>query len=362
MARKASVRYWESRGGFFCWHKGKQVLLAMGPDDRFDGPTYRAAREKFKEIFFPRPEGPTVQEVFAKYLAWVASHRKTETARCYRETCKAVMEGIGQKPVAHLLPYDVDDWCQREAAKRQWSDSTIRLNLTLIESCFRWAKKQGHIPTNPIPDLEKPPAVSRGLECVLTQDQERRAIEGARSTLRDFLIALRDTGARPGEVCKAEAKHYDRKLNAIVYEGKRRRGETGHKTERTGKARVILLGGEATGLVQRLCQKYPHGPLFRTPNRPSKGPNKGQSSGWTSTALANAFARLRQRTGLEILMPYSFRHTFAVRWLRAGKPIEPLAELLGTSIQMIQRHYGHLGDQIDYLRRLRDGFDASSAG
>ena len=33
MARRATVRYWESRNGYCCWFQGHQHVLAEGPDD-----------------------------------------------------------------------------------------------------------------------------------------------------------------------------------------------------------------------------------------------------------------------------------------------------------------------------------------
>ena len=50
MARRASVRYWASRGSYCCWFNGRQEVLASGPDDFPSGPTYQAALRRFTEI------------------------------------------------------------------------------------------------------------------------------------------------------------------------------------------------------------------------------------------------------------------------------------------------------------------------
>ncbi len=50
MARRANVRYWESRKAYCCCFRGKQHTLAEGPDDFPNGPTYQAALRKFSEI------------------------------------------------------------------------------------------------------------------------------------------------------------------------------------------------------------------------------------------------------------------------------------------------------------------------
>jgi len=76
--------------------------------------------------------------------------------------------------------------------------------------------------------------------------------------------------------------------------------------------------------------------------------------GLAENTLYRACDLIRKKTGLRNFIPYSFRHTFAFRWLRAGKPIAALAAVLGTSVTLIERTYGHMGEQHDYLRSLLD--------
>jgi hypothetical protein len=48
--RKASVRYYASKGGYFTHFEGKNIRLPTGPDDAPSGPTYLAALTKFSEL------------------------------------------------------------------------------------------------------------------------------------------------------------------------------------------------------------------------------------------------------------------------------------------------------------------------
>ena len=41
---------------------------------------------------------------------------------------------------------------------------------------------------------------------------------------------------------------------------------------------------------------------------------------------------------------YDLRHTYATFALRAGVPVFAVSRFMGTSIAMIDRHYGHLAD------------------
>lgn len=361
MARKASVRYWKSREGYCCWHNGSQVLLAKGPEDAPDGPTYRAALKKFIRLEL-KEHGVTVSEVVERYLEWAKKHRDPVTVRSRESRLSTVKAKFGDEYVASLQPLDVQEWFDAQQERLAWSDSTARATMASFAASLAWAFKWKLTPCHPLKEIELPEDGSRGLECVLSPEQEVAVIDACKfEAERAVLDALRETGARPGEIMAAEAKHYDPAIRAIVYEAKVRKGEKSHKTRHTGKARVIYLRGRTAERVRQLVEEYPRGPLFRIVRRKRLGPNRGVLCGWSESNLLRLIWRLRKRTGVETLIPYSFRHTFAVRWLRSRKPIEALAEVLGTSIEMIQRHYGHLAHQKDYLRRLVDEIDDPAA-
>jgi integrase len=64
--------------------------------------------------------------------------------------------------------------------------------------------------------------------------------------------------------------------------------------------------------------------------------------------------------GLEHRTPYALRHTYAAFSIAAGVSLFVLARRMGTSVQQIDKTYGHLlPDAVDYERGLLDAFDAS---
>ena len=68
-------------------------------------------------------------------------------------------------------------------------------------------------------------------------------------------------------------------------------------------------------------------------------------------------ARL-ESAGLPYLVPYSMRHTFASFAIAAGVSLFYLARLMGSSVEQIDKTYGHmLPESEDYLRGLLDAFD-----
>jgi len=151
-----------------------------------------------------------------------------------------------------------------------------------------------------------------------------------------------------------EAQFYRPALKSIVLPPRAEDGTAGHKRARTGKPRTILLTDRCIAIVERLSRKYPSGPIFRP--RCARGPGGvlKMRQGLAENTLYRACDLIRKKTGLTNFVPYSFRHTFAFRWLRAGKPIAALATVLGTSVTLIEETYGHMGDQHDYLHGLLD--------
>ena len=58
--------------------------------------------------------------------------------------------------------------------------------------------------------------------------------------------------------------------------------------------------------------------------------------------------------------PYSLRHTYAAFSIAAGVSLFALARRMGTSVEMIDKTYGHLlPDAVEYERGLLDAFDAT---
>jgi integrase len=67
--------------------------------------------------------------------------------------------------------------------------------------------------------------------------------------------------------------------------------------------------------------------------------------------------------GLEHRTPYALRHTYATMSLAAGVSLFTLARRMGTSVEMIDRTYGHLApDAESYECDLLDAYDARENG
>src|SRR5262245_51128917 len=187
MARRASVRYWESRGAYCCWFKGKQTVLAEGPDD-FPGPTYQAALDKFQQLTslshadHAKDQNP-IRVVCERYLRWLSTRRHQTTLRLRHHLLLPFVEAFGDVTVSQLTQSIVYEWLDRMQQDRpapktgrptRWSRGTIAIACTSLQAAFNWAAKTGLITKNPLIGLEQPPLRSRGREALIGRTPEGR--------------------------------------------------------------------------------------------------------------------------------------------------------------------------------------------
>lgn len=166
---------------------------------------------------------------------------------------------------------------------------------------------------------------------------ELRRTEGIYEPFSLVLRLLDHTGARPGEIYNATADHWNKELGGFIFKGsdepEKEEGFT-HKNARKRKDRIVFVSDPGLReIVDVLCEKYPSGPLLR--NIVGKA--------WTDNAVWWRFDNLKEKLNVNPkVTPYSYRHTSITNMILAGHPWGLIAEVHGTSLQMLQRHYSHL--------------------
>ncbi|MCC6379952.1 MAG: tyrosine-type recombinase/integrase [Burkholderiales bacterium] len=152
---------------------------------------------------------------------------------------------------------------------------------------------------------------------------QRRALIAAAGEggLRDLIEAAALTGARPGELVRARRAQFDARTGSLTLTGK------------TG-SRTIPLSAVSLALFTRLARgKLPNAHLLvRDDGR------HWAHSDWDQLVKAAA-ERAKLPTGTVL---YTLRHSFITQALVGGMATLDVARLTGTSLGMIERHYGHL--------------------
>lgn len=265
---------------------------------------------------------------------FVAYHRRQSAERTmlyYRTQLALLRPQLGDRHVDQIGPGD----CLQalDAAGQGKASTTQRHTAVALEQCQKWAVNNAIISK---PWLGKVPKPSQNVRTRIPTELETAALlKHAHKRFRLVYTALRMSGARPGELTRAEIADWDRDRGAIVL--------LDHKTARkTKKARIIVVGKKLAKLLQFAIGKRKAGPIFLSP----------RGAAWSVNNLSQTYSRLRDAAGLDAeLVLYCARHEAGTEFCRR-EGLFMASQLLGhTSVQTTQR-YVHQG--IDELRAAQD--------
>ncbi|GAA1554103.1 tyrosine-type recombinase/integrase [Streptomyces globosus] len=182
----------------------------------------------------------------------------------------------------------------------------------------------------------------------LTEDEVQRLIRACDRRRDQFLIALLDdSGLRISEALGL--RHGDLNLRKGEIQVVPRQNNANRARVKGMKGRIVPVRPElfdryATYMESEygaLDCDFVFANLFRAPI----------GSPMTRANVNELVERLRKRTGIAHFSPHVCRHSYATRLLRAGVPIEAVAELLGhSSTQTTAEIYSHL--EVEDHRRV----------
>jgi hypothetical protein len=380
--RKPSVRYWESRGGYWCWVDGRRELLAKGPHDAPKGPTYLEALDRFRKLLEQDVGKGTddylVSSLLNQYRAHLQKTRKSGVPGVFEVMARGFAEEFGSKRVSELMPYDFDQWL---AGQDRWNSTSKAHAATLILAAVSWARKKGFIRTDPLVGrIERPQPILRGRDARMSEElmdlliaecfekatyhrkvrTDKPAVHlrkvGFCEPFGRYLWLLRVTGARPIELRNAEAHNYQN--GRLVFRWNAQKGYV-HKTARkTQRDRLIFLTPEAQAYVAECCRRFPEGPIFRTLRGDPWSP-QNVTQKWRHWLLKRPkVVAYLQEHGIDPkqMRTYNFRHSAISKWLDDGGDIYVASQLFGTSVKMIEKRYGHPN-----IERLHEQFTAFAA-
>jgi integrase len=247
------------------------------------------------------------------------------------------------------------------AAWRASLSDTSRYRLTsALRQALGAAVRWRYIGRNPAVDAGRNPqprAVELrpfdGADEIDVIDREMDELNGA------AVVFGAETGLRPEEWIAMERRDVDRVGRAVAVQRKFASGELRRYTKTERSRRRVPLTDRALAALERVP------PRLDTPLQfPATQGGYIDLDNWRSRDWYDAL----DAAGIERRGPYHLRHTFATEALAAGISVFELSRLMGTSIAMIDRTYGHLArDSEDAIRaRLnargdRDGVEMASA-
>lgn len=310
---------------------GKQKYRALGTYELYDD----AAKEA-RKWFEANGAGVshkkvTVEQVCADYITEHREANRNSTADDAEGRFRRLVYGtkLGKTPLDKLTSRELTRWMNsqivdssdpeevrksKDGANRNFANLKAALNVAYIHrqvaSDSAWATVEN------FKDVSAPRK-----NAFLSFEERTALIAACPDRLVLFVKAILLTGARPGEIARLKAKDFDKNLGTLILSGK------------TGR-RQIAVSSAAFELFSEVC-KTRIGDAVMLPN------SYGQP--WDKDAWSKPFRAAARAAGLvDDVVMYSLRHTAISEMILAGIDSLIVAKLTGTSVAMIEKHYGHL--------------------
>jgi integrase len=189
-------------------------------------------------------------------LGAVKGHIGRDTGENYRYDLQDFLDRHTRLAVAAINRELVRAWLDAERP-RAWGVSSHRGAITALKRPLNWAVEAQLLVHNPIDKLKKPKARRRKKVMDAAERADILSLWPEGDPFRDFLVAIQESGCRPGEVMKVTAAAADLAAGIWVLRGT--------DFETTGELRTIYLTPALSELTRRLAARHPTGPLFRKP-------------------------------------------------------------------------------------------------
>lgn len=272
MPREPKPWFWKQRSQWVVNIRGVRHYLGPDRDAAFEE-FYRLMRQP---VECRRVSSQSLVALIDVFLDWVQKHRSPVTYEWYRFRCQRFCQAYPELRVDQLKPYHVQEW----ADSFDFSKTSRRNYLRAVKRALRWALTQGYIEHNPIQHLEIPAADRR--EVVVSASEFKAILNHAGAdSLRDLINVTWETGCRPQESLRVEARHVDLENHRWVFPSSEAKGQR--------VPRIVYLTDAAFSITRRLMLKHPEGSLFRN--------SFGRV--WTPDAVNCGFDRIQQRMGRE---------------------------------------------------------------
>lgn len=305
--------------------------------DRTPNERFAAARKRAQEWFEHLSLGgaPKVQTVAEACRAYAADKPDAE-ARFKRQVyghriARVALHKLTEAQVAawraHLeaLPALVTRHKGADQVTRPRAPASINRDMADFRAALNLALKHHHA----VGDLAWREALKplknagKRRNVYLDRDQRRALLAALPDDLRAFAHGLCLLPLRPGALAALTAGDFDARRSELVI-----------ARDKAGAGRRILLPAETAALLKaQVRSKLPAAPLFT------------QASGraWSKDYWKRPFKDAAREAGLpEDATAYTLRHSTITDLVAGGLDLLTIAQISGTSVAMIEAHYGHL--------------------
>lgn len=355
---------------------GQRIERTTGYAVKRDAEAYAEAfRTKLRngEVgLIAKVESPTFKKALDAFFKGEAKYLAETTVTRYKAAAPALLKAFGHKKISHLKPADIENFIKKRIGEfacrpgrtlrngtvikptptsKKISASSINKEITLLKKVIGKLFDTEIIFKNPTRLIKKVKEENEAGR-ILNRAEEKLYLSKCNDDYRDYAIILIETGMRPTELCEMKIANINLQ-NKTLLVGK---GKT--KAAR----RVIPLTARAFNIVFRRVQGtqslflFPGGRHRRAFDRHVVKFNNAHY-----LALRKSKIDGENRTGVEGTMTiYSFRHTFATRFVEAGGNLITLGNLLGHANLKLLMRYSHPGDshKVEAINFMSEMYEA----
>lgn len=336
---------------------GDQSRKPLGKFDHLpDAERYDAARKAAEEWFEHLGAGGsaksiTVREACEHYVKKLRVERGNEVADDIEKRFGRLVYGepIAVVELGQLAKRDLVTWrtaLEKRPAKvsrsplkdetRTRSKSTVNRDMTPFRAALNLALEHGYATSAVWEAVLRPhKKVGSRRDLYLDPAQRRAMVDKADDEIRPFLNGLARLPLRPGALAALRVEHFDGRRGTLAI-GKDKGG---------AERRIKLPAATVDFFTTQAAGKLPLAPLVgRADGRP-----------WDKDSWKGPIKYAAAAAGLPpAATAYTLRHSTITDLVAGGLDLLTVAQISGTSVAMIEQHYGHLRQDLaaEALARL----------
>lgn len=228
--------------------------------------------------------------------------------------------------LAKLTPRHLAEWKARVlengGARGSYNRNATALRAALNLAYMRLEVASNHAWRNELKPFEN---VDGQRELYLKRPARAKLLGKATPEAKRYIRTMLLLPLRPGDVAKLTVKHFDANQKTLVI-----------PSGKTKKHVISLPGAVVTHFKACAKNKLPLAPLV----------SRDDGSEWKKEAWRDAIQVAAAAAKLPLATcAYTLRHCVITDLVIGGVDLFTVAKLAGTSIKMIEAHYGHLGGE-----------------
>jgi integrase len=287
----------------------------------------------------------TLRELVDEYLETYTGEANSK--RTLAERLRYATRTFGDVPLDRLDVAQLARWRGTLPERSAWAI------VKALRQVLGYAVRVGLLADNAARRVRNPEPKRREVQTFATVEELEAVGAELSPTFASIPVFAGLTGLRPEEWIALERADVDREAGVVRVRRVYTDGTVKLYGKQAGSLRTVPLPARAAAALASTPPRLDTRLLF-------PGENGGHLSlHWWRRKHWNPAVRA---AGLEHRPPYALRHTFASFSIAAGVSLFELARFMGTSVDQIDRTYGHLlPDSLDRARSALDAFTAGTA-